>query len=133
MLEKLVESEASLTPCDASFLLGYPVFEVRPLLSFENDSTDVLSRSHNQHEKFSYEVPVAPRDKKKATNELLPPAKSDGYEPCSCKGDCSGKEEEGEEKCSCAVGRTFCDRFCGCPPSCAFHLPSLRFPSAPGL
>ncbi|GAA6039459.1 hypothetical protein JCM8097_009561 [Rhodosporidiobolus ruineniae] len=89
-----------LDPCMASRLVGHPVAE-----------DDV----------FVYPPPSPPFKPNAFKLRKLLPGMSTGYEPCNCQGgSCDG------DACTCSTRRTFCDRFCGCPPSCRRRFPGCK-------
>ncbi|GAA5908172.1 hypothetical protein JCM6882_005963 [Rhodosporidiobolus microsporus] len=107
LLAALTEPGApSLDPCTAALILGRPVEENE---LFRNSPPPASASSQD----------LKKRRRKYAEKAKFPPTKSNGYEPCLCPGGKCGATAT----CSCAANKTWCDRFCGCPPTC-----SRRFP-----
>ncbi|GAA5843541.1 hypothetical protein JCM9279_000787 [Rhodotorula babjevae] len=77
----------------------------------------LLQRSSSKHPSSSAaKTRRRTRAKKNETNKWhkleLPPNQSDGYSPCACVERCSAD-------CQCVGAKTYCDRWCACPPSCS--------------
>ncbi|GAA5896779.1 hypothetical protein JCM8208_007086 [Rhodotorula glutinis] len=94
-LEKVLldDDMPPLDPCTVSLLLQRPI--VKP-------SSPVRSRR-----------PRAKKNESTKWHKLeLPPSQSSGYSPCACVDRCS-------TDCLCVGSKTYCDRWCACPPSCS--------------
>ncbi|GAA5935812.1 hypothetical protein JCM3775_007336 [Rhodotorula graminis] len=91
----LDEDMPPLDPCTASLLLQR---------SLDTDQPSSEARSRRSRAKNN--------ESNKWHKLELPPNQSSGYSPCDCVDRCSAD-------CLCVEAKTYCDRWCACPPSCS--------------
>ncbi|GAA5894013.1 uncharacterized protein JCM6883_003695 [Sporobolomyces salmoneus] len=95
-LEQLVKELPNLNRCTAAIVLERPVKEIT------SSFPEVAARP---------EKPAGKLRSSKFDEADWITQQSNGYTPCDCESQC-------DTQCNCVTSRSFCDRFCGCPPRC---------------